>query len=41
MKAHDAAAGTAQLALQRLDSHHRCMKMLLEKLSEDVHRCQD
>jgi hypothetical protein len=37
VKAHDAPPGTAELALQGLNLHHRCLKMLLEKLPENVH----
>src|SRR5262249_36965083 len=41
MKAHNAPPGTAEVTLQRLNTHHRCLKMLLEKLLEDVHSSTD
>jgi hypothetical protein len=38
-EADDLAAGTAELALERLDALGRCVKMLLKKLFENVHEC--
>ena len=37
-KADDLAAGTAELALERLNTHRGGVKMLLEEFLEDVHK---
>jgi hypothetical protein len=40
-QADDAAAGAAELTLQRLSANHWSMKMLLEKLLQNVHQGKD
>jgi hypothetical protein len=41
VKTYDAPPGSAEVALQRLNTQYRRLKMLLEKLREDVHQSKD